>query len=180
MAPRPAASRDSTPGREDYATARELGVTTMYVTHDQLEAMMMGTRIAVLRDGVLQQCGSPQAVHDEPANLFVPTFIGSPVMDVLPGRIERQSDGLVCRFGEARVPQEDMRVAAPGDATMSVRAQHLTERDGRSQLRGRATHVELLGAEQLVRVALRDGAVVTARFDAHTRVAPPETGRAVR
>ena len=68
---------------------RELGVTTMYVTHDQLEAMTMGTRIAVMRGGRLQQCGAPQTVYDEPDNIFVATFIGSPMMNVLQGRIER-------------------------------------------------------------------------------------------
>ncbi len=62
---------------------RELGVTTMFVTHDQVEAMTMGTRIAVMRNGLLQQLGPPQAVYDKPDNLFVATFIGSPVMNLL-------------------------------------------------------------------------------------------------
>src|SRR6185369_7808110 len=75
---------------------RHLGVTTMYVTHDQLEAMTMGTRIAVLRDGTLQQCDAPQALYDEPDNLFVATFIGSPSMNVLPGKLERDGETLSC------------------------------------------------------------------------------------
>jgi multiple sugar transport system ATP-binding protein len=61
-----------------------LGVTTVYVTHDQVEAMTMGHRVAVLRDGVLQQCDSPTKLYHEPANLFVAGFIGSPAMNVLP------------------------------------------------------------------------------------------------
>ena len=62
----------------DLAAAAQLGITTIYVTHDQVEAMTMGTRIAVMRKGVLQQVGPPQELYDEPANLFVATFVGSP------------------------------------------------------------------------------------------------------
>src|SRR5471032_3651136 len=61
---------------------RDLGVTTIYVTHDQVEAMTMGTRIAIMRKGVLQQIGSPQSLYDQPANLFVATFVGSPSMNL--------------------------------------------------------------------------------------------------
>ena len=62
---------------------RELGVTTIYVTHDQVEAMTMGDRVAVLRGGVLQQTGDPQEVFDRPANIFVASFIGSPPMNLV-------------------------------------------------------------------------------------------------
>jgi multiple sugar transport system ATP-binding protein len=67
---------------------RELAVTTVYVTHDQVEAMTMGTRVAVLQRGRLQQVATPQRLYDEPDNLFVGTFIGSPAMNLFPGRIE--------------------------------------------------------------------------------------------
>jgi multiple sugar transport system ATP-binding protein len=67
---------------------RELAVTTVYVTHDQTEAMTMGTRVAVLRDGRLQQVDAPQRLYDEPVNLFVATFIGSPAMNLFAGTIE--------------------------------------------------------------------------------------------
>src|SRR5918994_4297352 len=62
---------------------QRLGVTTVYVTHDQVEAMTLGQRVAVLRDGVLQQCGTPQSLFHEPTNLFVGAFIGSPSMNVV-------------------------------------------------------------------------------------------------
>ena len=78
---------------------RELGATTIYVTHDQVEAMTMGHRVAVLRKGELQQVDSPQALYDSPANLFVASFIGSPAMNVLEASLERAGDGLVCRIG---------------------------------------------------------------------------------
>src|SRR4051812_6740397 len=67
---------------------QELGTTTVYVTHDQTEAMTMGDRVAVMRDGRLAQCGPPQALYDEPADLFVAGFMGSPAMNLIRARIE--------------------------------------------------------------------------------------------
>jgi multiple sugar transport system ATP-binding protein len=72
---------------------RDLGVTTVYVTHDQTEAMTLGDRVAVMRKGVLQQVGPPQELYDRPVNLFVAGFIGSPGMNVLAGRLELDSAG---------------------------------------------------------------------------------------
>ncbi len=75
----------------------ELGATTIYVTHDQVEAMTMGDRVAVLRKGELQQVAAPQQVYDRPANLFVASFIGSPEMNLVEARLERADGRLVCR-----------------------------------------------------------------------------------
>src|ERR1700678_857258 len=72
-----------------------LGVTTVYVTHDQVEAMTLGHRVAVLWNGVLQQADGPQHLYDQPANLFVAEFIGSPAMNLLDATIEREPDGFV-------------------------------------------------------------------------------------
>src|SRR5207244_2274292 len=72
---------------------QRLQTTTVYVTHDQVEAMTMGHRIAVLRDGVLQQLDTPQALYDRPANLFVAGFIGSPAMNFFPGQLAAASGG---------------------------------------------------------------------------------------
>jgi multiple sugar transport system ATP-binding protein len=77
-----------------------LGVTTVYVTHDQVEAMTLGQRVAVLRGGVLQQCDTPEVLFEHPANLFVAAFIGSPAMNLVEAEIE---DG-EARFGACRVP----------------------------------------------------------------------------
>src|SRR5205085_1651610 len=74
---------------------RQLAVTTVYVTHDQVEAMTMGDRVAVLRRGVLQQFDAPQHLYANPANLFVASFIGSPAMNVVEANVERQDEGLV-------------------------------------------------------------------------------------
>jgi multiple sugar transport system ATP-binding protein len=80
-----------------------LGVTTIYVTHDQIEAMTLGTRVAVLKDGQLQQVNTPQALFDHPANLFVATFIGSPSMNLVEAKLVRD-DGTAVVFGDQRVP----------------------------------------------------------------------------
>jgi multiple sugar transport system ATP-binding protein len=81
-----------------------LGVTTLYVTHDQVEAMTMGDRVAVMRKGVLQQVEEPQVLYDRPVNLFVGGFIGSPAMNMLDATLERDDGTLVAVAGAQRVP----------------------------------------------------------------------------
>jgi multiple sugar transport system ATP-binding protein len=84
---------------------RSLGTTTIYVTHDQTEAMTLGTRVAVLQGGVLQQVAAPQELYSRPANLFVAGFIGSPSMNLIDARLERgEQSGLVAVFGPHRLP----------------------------------------------------------------------------
>src|ERR671927_1122695 len=73
----------------------DLGVTTIYVTHDQVEAMTMGHRVAVMRKGELQQVAPPQELYDHPVNLFVAGFIGSPAMNLLQARLDRDGDGFL-------------------------------------------------------------------------------------
>jgi multiple sugar transport system ATP-binding protein len=157
---------------------RELGVTTMYVTHDQLEAMTMGTRITVLRDGALQQCDTPQTVYDDPSNAFVASFIGSPTMNLLPARIEREGDGLACVLGERRLAlgvngsTAALARYASREVTVGIRPEHLKlATDEACLLRGRASFVELLGPERLVNVELPQQGVVTARVEAERAVA---------
>jgi multiple sugar transport system ATP-binding protein len=91
----------------------DLGVTTVYVTHDQVEAMTMGDRVAVMRKGELQQVDEPQVLYDHPNNLFVGGFIGSPAMNMLEATIERANGGLAAKAGKLSV--------ALGDETMSAR-----------------------------------------------------------
>jgi multiple sugar transport system ATP-binding protein len=86
------------------ALQKRLGVTTVYVTHDQVEAMTMGDRVAVLRSGDLQQIGTPSEVYDRPVNLFVAGFMGSPPMNLARGTIERVDGGHVTALGSARIP----------------------------------------------------------------------------
>jgi len=85
---------------------RDLGVTTIYVTHDQGEAMTLGDRVCVMRAGVLQQADRPQVLYDEPANLFVAGFIGSPAMNLAVAELVEESGALAVVFGKHRLPVE--------------------------------------------------------------------------
>jgi multiple sugar transport system ATP-binding protein len=157
---------------------RELGVTTVYVTHDQVEAMTMGHRIAVMRDGLLQQCGTPQEVFDRPANLFVAGFLGSPPMNLLAGRIERDGERLACAIGGQSLalgPDQGALAAHAGrELTVGVRPEHIeVAPSGADGLLGSCALIETLGSEQLVHVELpwEGGAVpLVARLSADQRV----------
>jgi multiple sugar transport system ATP-binding protein len=83
---------------------RDLDVTTIYVTHDQTEAMTLGDRVAVLRDGFLQQLATPQELYDTPVNLFVAEFIGSPAMNLVGADLVGRNGGLAVRFGAHELP----------------------------------------------------------------------------
>jgi multiple sugar transport system ATP-binding protein len=91
----------------------DLGVTTIYVTHDQVEAMTMGDRVAVIRKGELQQVAPPQELYDHPVNLFVGGFIGSPAMNLVEATLQRANGGLTAELGGQRI--------ALGDETLSAR-----------------------------------------------------------
>jgi ABC-type sugar transport system ATPase subunit len=138
---------------------RELGVTTIYVTHDQVEAMTMGHRIAVMRDGLLQQCGTPQEVFDRPANVFVAGFLGSPPMNLLTGRIERDGARLACRIGGQSLAlgpgQAALATNAGRELTVGVRPEHLeVAPPGAHGLAGACRLIENLGSEQLLHAEL--------------------------
>jgi multiple sugar transport system ATP-binding protein len=138
---------------------RRLKVTTLYVTHDQVEAMTMADRVAVMRRGVLQQTDAPQRVYESPANLFVASFVGSPPMNLLEGRLERMAGGLVCRVGTAVIELGDRpELGRFAGATIGVgmRPEHVREAgdaDG-ARLRGEVLLVEALGAELLAHVSV--------------------------
>src|SRR6266511_657664 len=118
---------------------QELGTTTIYVTHDQVEAMTMGDRIAVMNHGVLQQVGPPVELYRDPRNLFVAGFIGSPAMNLVPGSL---LDGI-----------------AGDDRIAGFRPEHVDLGDGRPDaihFDGRVQVVEYLGDEQLVHILRKD------------------------
>ena len=91
---------------------RDLGVTTIYVTHDQIEAITLGDRVAVMRDGFLQQIDSPQMLYNRPVNLFVAEFIGSPAMNLVGADLAPANGHLVARFGEHELAIDDQALAA--------------------------------------------------------------------
>jgi multiple sugar transport system ATP-binding protein len=144
------------------ALQKRLGVTTVYVTHDQVEAMTMGDRVAVLRDGVLQQVDSPTQIYDRPANLFVAGFMGSPPMNLAQATIDRQDGGFSVGFGEQRVavPSElaqDRRLEQwVGKSVIAgIRPEDLEgSANGGSELGGEVVRIEELGAELLVYFAV--------------------------
>jgi multiple sugar transport system ATP-binding protein len=89
---------------EIHTLQRRVGVTTLYVTHDQVEAMTLGDRVAVMRDGHLQQVDTPQTLYDNPVNQFVAGFIGSPSINLVEAELERADGGFRVRFGEHALP----------------------------------------------------------------------------
>jgi multiple sugar transport system ATP-binding protein len=141
-----------------------LGVTTVYVTHDQVEAMTMGDRVAVLSRGALQQVDAPQTLYDHPDNLFVAGFIGSPSMNIAQARIQRDDNGIWVEFdrGETRLRVGDAALEqypglaqhAGGDVAVGIRPEHFAPPDevGPDQLwRNREVSlVEMLGSEMLL------------------------------
>jgi multiple sugar transport system ATP-binding protein len=125
-----------------------LGVTTLYVTHDQVEAMTLGDRVAVMRDGIIQQCDTPQALFERPLNLFVAAFMGSPSMNLLPGRA---GDG-VLRFAGVEVPLVKLGVRVEGEVVVGVRPSDLHPAGpdvhaGLPQIEAELEVVERLGTE---------------------------------
>jgi multiple sugar transport system ATP-binding protein len=146
---------------------RRLQATVMYVTHDQVEAMTMGHRIAIMNDGVLQQVGPPQAVYERPENLFVARFIGNPAMNTVAGPVVASGDGLAVVVGRDRLPVPAAYAKTIGDAGLAnvvvgVRPEHLRlATDG--LLPATVSVVESLGHERHVICRLEDGQMVIVR-----------------
>lgn len=114
--------------REIITLQRELGVTTIYVTHDQTEAMTMGTRIAVINEGVLQQFGTPQEVYRNPSNLFVAGFIGSPNMNLWNTELVTEQGHCFLTLGAARIPVDKGKLpsdSVQGEITAGIRPEHI-------------------------------------------------------
>jgi multiple sugar transport system ATP-binding protein len=152
---------------------REMSVTTIYVTHDQVEAMTMGDRVAVMRRGELQQMAEPQTLYDSPKNLFVASFIGSPAMNIFEGTIERRNGGLAVRLGDQDLDvPEDLGARHQALAgyvgrplAVGIRPEHLEDasvaRNGGGRLRGHVLITEALGSEILAHVEVHAKPVVT-------------------
>ncbi len=152
---------------------RRLAVTTLYVTHDQVEAMTMGDRVAVLKDGLLQQCDTPRALYDGPDNVFVAGFIGSPAMNLF----EVDADG----SGHARLGGFDVAVprGSAGKLTLGVRPEHLRLVEDGQGVRATVELLEELGSDAFVHAAVQgsDGnQVLVARVDPK---GPPPRGTEV-
>jgi multiple sugar transport system ATP-binding protein len=159
---------------------KTVGATAVYVTHDQIEALTMGDRIAVMRDGRIQQFGTPEELYDTPINKFVASFIGTPAMGFFDCRVRHRDGGIELfsdstRFGLA--PCKARYLVEIGDkVTVGIRPEKLTldasgsVTRGRLALAGTIESVENHGAEQLTRCVV-DGGVLTARVPRDKRVA---------
>jgi len=157
---------------------RRLGITTVYVTHDQVEAMTMGHRVAVLSEGKLQQCDTPRQLYDNPVNQFVAGFIGSPAMNL---RTAPLADGGVSIAGKVLPIAAAIRSAAAqadlSELVVGMRPEHLHLADGAGELTGQVVLVEELGADALLHVRLPEGGTpIVARAEGRQ---PPTPGREV-
>jgi multiple sugar transport system ATP-binding protein len=148
---------------------RGLGTTTIYVTHDQIEAMTMGDRVAVMKRGILQQVDQPQGLYEQPVNLFVGGFIGSPAMNLVEATLEAaDGDGLGVRFGDQRLRVADtlvsdrpaLRERSDRPIVLGIRPENLedaalaSDAPDDQRIRGTVELVELMGAEAYVHFTL--------------------------
>jgi multiple sugar transport system ATP-binding protein len=155
---------------------RRIAAPTLYVTHDQTEAMTMGDRVAILRDGLLQQLGTPDQIYDHPVNTFVAGFIGSPSMNLIPAKLDEVS----VTFAGSRLPLPDVPALAAyrgKEIVLGIRPEDISAA-GDGQLELTTSRVESLGSEL---VAYLDsglpGVEITARLE---RRADVEEGRAAQ
>ncbi len=151
----------------------KLKTTTVYVTHDQVEAMTLGSKIAVMRDGVVHQYASPQETYDHPANQFVAGFIGSPAMNFLFGQASME-DGMIILEGEGfkiKLPADGRIETVPDQVVIGIRPEDLTGplTEGENLLEMKVKVTEPLGNELLV-YADCGGQQIVANLDPHTRV----------
>ncbi len=155
---------------------QRLQATMIYVTHDQVEAMTMGDRIVVMKDGLVQQTAAPMTIYNEPANLFVATFVGSPQMNLIKGRLEeapggplfREEGGSIC----CKLPQYAGLRPAGSEVILGIRAEHISlvkNREGASECRfqGVVDVVEPMGAETHIYVKTGEAHTVVCRSEAH-------------
>jgi multiple sugar transport system ATP-binding protein len=152
----------------------ELGVTTVYVTHDQVEAMTMGDRVAVMRKGILQQVAPPEELYDRPRNMFVAGFIGSPAMNMLEATVSRENGVTSVAAGEMHIELSERKLAAhPAlqayegrTIILGIRPEGLSDSalpggDGRPRFGGQVELREALGPELLMYFSVRARAAVT-------------------
>jgi multiple sugar transport system ATP-binding protein len=150
------------------AQQQDLKVTTLYVTHDQEEAMSLADRIVVMADGHIRQVGTPAEVYESPADLFVANFVGSPGMNFIEGRVENRPDG----FGSVFLPKASStpiplsQPGAPGPATLGVRPEYVRA-DAGGPIAGQVILDEYLGSHRYVHVETAFGRIVMRAAASH-------------
>jgi multiple sugar transport system ATP-binding protein len=168
---------------------QRLNTTFIYVTHDQTEAMTMGTRIVVMKDGVVQQVDTPQALYDTPVNTFVAGFMGSPQMNFIDVKIDRAADGTYLTFGNERIKLPEGKAKMLEDsgfkgneAVMGIRPEHIHDEEAflanfpESAVNADVEVTELMGAETYLYLKI-EGKNFTARVNPRTTATPGDTVR---
>lgn len=164
---------------------QRLNNTSIYVTHDQLEAMTMGTRIIIMKDGVIQQNGTPQEVYNHPVNRFVAGFIGSPAMNVLKCSIKEEAGKLLVTNNQISLPipesvTESLRSHLDREIYFGLRPEHISILTNESKkpdyapFKAHVRLVEPLGSEQLVHLEVGDQRLI-ARIDPRSKIAHGDT-----
>ena len=146
------------------------GITSVYVTHDQIEAMTLGSRIAVMKDGVLQQIGTPDEIYRTPANTYVASFIGSPTMNFISGRLQGTGDASRFIFAGGTL---ELPGPVQGEVTLGQRPEHIHLSDD-APWRGEVSLVEPTGADTYVVVKTEVGAI-TVRAPANIKLQVGQT-----
>ena len=150
-----------------------MGATTVYVTHDQLEAMQMGDKIVVMNNAVVEQFGTPQEIYDKPASMFVASFIGSPAMNFLALNGSYAPGAAQVSMGEATCGVPQLREAAEGVLAFGVRPEHVRISDD-GAFRGRVLATEYLGTTQILTLDTAGGEI-KARISSAQNVQQGET-----
>jgi multiple sugar transport system ATP-binding protein len=153
---------------------QQLGVTTLYVTHDQTEAMTLGHRIALLKDGSLIQVGTPEDMYAHPRTAFAATFIGSPSMNLISARLRQEGQGVFVELGDTHSQIELKKDVRPDlrfkrEITVGIRPEHIQFSAERSPscLSGRIGAIEPLGRELLLHVQTDAGTLLVLSADKH-------------
>ena len=171
-----------------------MGATTVYVTHDQLEAMQMGDKHVVMNHGVVEQFGKPQDIYDWPSTKFVASFLGSPSMNFLDfeGSVEANASEIALAGSKVAVPAS--REGSKGKLALGVRPEHIRFSDT-SDYRGTVLATEYLGTNQIITLetpngvikartpssqTVQDGETIGLEFDARTLTVFAENGHALR
>ncbi|OEO32559.1 sugar ABC transporter ATP-binding protein [Devosia insulae DS-56] len=149
-----------------------LGTSIVYVTHDQIEAMTLGTKVAVMKGGVIQQIADPQTIYEKPANMFVAGFIGSPTMNFLSGTLERSGGTIVLRHGEALLAlpglEQDVGAHIGKSVVAGIRPETFHPGEGQGTLTGTVDVVEPTGPDTMVILSI-GGQLLTARLGSRDR-----------
>jgi multiple sugar transport system ATP-binding protein len=156
-----------------------LGTTIVYVTHDQIEAMTLGTKVAVMRDGVIQQLADPQTIYEKPANMFVAGFIGSPTMNFLSGTLVEESGRLTLQHSAGSLSlggiEQDVRGFIGKPVVAGIRPETLRSGSGDASISGTVDVVEPTGPDTMVILNV-GGQMLTARLGSRDR---PKLGDAM-